>query len=75
MSQIIKLEASGNATRWQGYVAREGFGITRIKNHIRAAKPVNGKSSQTHRGLWFVSIPDLSGLPVTGQVLCVCVLF
>jgi hypothetical protein len=43
-SQIIKPDANGKATRWQGYVAREGFGITRIKNHIRANSPEIGNS-------------------------------
>jgi hypothetical protein len=41
-SQIMKLDANGNATRWQGYAAREGFGITRIKNQIKANSPVTG---------------------------------
>jgi hypothetical protein len=42
-SQIIKPDARGKATRWQGYVAREGFGKTRTRNHISATNPVSGK--------------------------------
>jgi hypothetical protein len=46
---MIKPDARGKATRWQGYVAREGFGKTRIRNHIRATNPVNGKSQINQR--------------------------
>jgi len=67
-SQTIKPDANGNATRWQGYVAREGFGITRIKNQIRAARPVNGNSHQMSRCLRFGGI----NLPVFGQILFFC---
>jgi hypothetical protein len=35
-------DASRNATRWHGYPAREGFGITRIKNHISDISPAMG---------------------------------
>jgi hypothetical protein len=40
ISHIIKPDAKGNATRWQGYVARDGFGITRIRNHRSARNPI-----------------------------------
>jgi hypothetical protein len=40
ISQMMKPEANGNATRWQGYVALDGFGITLTKNHISAKNPV-----------------------------------
>jgi hypothetical protein len=47
--QIMKPEASGNATRWQGYVAREGFGITLIRNHMRANRPAIEGTKNSHR--------------------------
>jgi hypothetical protein len=46
---IIKPDANGNATRWQGYVARDGFGITRIRNHISAASPLIGNNQINQR--------------------------
>ncbi|MBN2020776.1 MAG: hypothetical protein JW749_11205 [Sedimentisphaerales bacterium] len=48
ISQTIKPDASGNATRWQGYIARDGFGITLIRNHISASSPVIGHSHISH---------------------------
>jgi hypothetical protein len=39
-----KLDAMGNATFWQGYSARLGLGMTRIKNHRVASKPDKGKN-------------------------------
>jgi hypothetical protein len=50
-SQTIKPEANGNATRWHGYVARDGFGITRIKNHISAKTPPMGNTQRIQRRL------------------------
>ena len=44
VSHRIKPAATGNATRWQGYAALLGFGITRIRNHTRDKKPNSGKS-------------------------------
>ena len=38
----MKLDAIGNAILWQGYVARLGLGMTRIRNQIVANKPVIG---------------------------------
>jgi hypothetical protein len=52
-SQTTKPEANGKATLWQGYVARDGFGITRIKNQIRANNPVIGNSHLSQRNLLF----------------------
>ena len=84
---MIKPDASGNATRWQGYVAREGLGITRTKNQINAANPVNGNSHQacpertclersrkSRRGQRNPR-PDLMGLPVLGQNIDSSLLF
>jgi hypothetical protein len=45
---MIKPEANGNATRWQGYVARDGFGITLMRNHISARSPVIEESQNSH---------------------------
>jgi hypothetical protein len=44
----MKPEANGNATRWQGYVARDGFGITLMRNHISARSPVIEESQNSH---------------------------
>ena len=41
-SQTTRLEASGKATCWQGYIARLGFGITRNRNQARAASDISG---------------------------------
>jgi len=38
----------GKAARWQGYAIRDGFGMTLIKNHIKAASPVSGKKILNH---------------------------
>jgi hypothetical protein len=48
----MKLDATGNAILWQGYVARLGLGMTRIRNQIVANNPVRGHShlSQARRG-------------------------
>ena len=62
-NQTIKPDASGNATRWHGYVAREGFGITRIKNQIRANSPVIGNNHFSQQNLLLCSM----GLSVLGQ--------
>jgi hypothetical protein len=35
----------GNAARWHGYVARLGFGTTRIRNQINAPSPMRGKKN------------------------------
>jgi len=36
--------ASGAAIRWQGYVAREGFGRTRMRNQSSDNSPAMGNS-------------------------------
>jgi len=41
-SHATKPEANGKATRWHGYTAREGFGNTRIRNHISDNNPTIG---------------------------------
>jgi hypothetical protein len=56
----MKPEANGNATRWQGYAARDGFGITLMRNHISAANPVIEGSQNNQR---FFTGPAASGLP------------
>ena len=48
-SQIAKPDANGKAARWHGYVAREGFGITRNKNHSSAKNPPIGNSHFSQR--------------------------
>ena len=40
--------ARGPATCWHGYAALLGFGITRTRNHISAARPVRGKMICIH---------------------------
>jgi hypothetical protein len=45
----MKPDANGNATRWQGYAARDGFGITLMRNHISAANPVIEGSQNSQR--------------------------
>jgi len=42
ISQAMNPDASGKAARWHGYVAREGFGITRTKNHVSDISPAMG---------------------------------
>jgi len=70
-SQIIKPDANGKATRWQGYVAREGLGITRTRNQTSAAKPVRGNNHQSH-----LCLPvDGMTLPVLEQRLIWCLFF
>ena len=62
-SQTTKPLASGAATRWQGYVAREGFGITRIRNQISDNIPAMGN---THINQQYFLL-CLRYLPVFGQ--------
>jgi len=45
---MIKPDANGNATRWQGYVARDGFGITLMRNQTSARSPVIGRNQNSH---------------------------
>jgi hypothetical protein len=57
----MKPDANGNATRWQGYVARDGFGITLMRNHISAANPViegNQNNQLCFAGLAVLGQPD-----------------
>jgi hypothetical protein len=44
----MKPEANGNATRWQGYAARDGFGITLMRNQTSAANPAIEGSQNSH---------------------------
>jgi hypothetical protein len=59
----MKPPASGVTTRWQGYVDREGFGTTRIKNHISEKSPTMGNTHINQR--YFVLCPRY--FPVLGQ--------
>ena len=45
INQITNDEAIGNAIRWQGYVARDGLGITLIINQMHDTIPINKKTS------------------------------
>ena len=66
-SQIKKPLAKGATKRWQGYVALEGFGITRIKNQISEKSPMMGNTHISHGYfLWLII-----GLPVFGHLVCV----
>jgi len=56
--QIIKPDANGNATRWQGYDALDGFGITLMRNHISAANPVIEGSQNNQRLFAGLELPD-----------------
>ena len=47
ISQTTNPDASGIAIRWQGYVAREGLGITRIRNQASDASPAIGSSQNS----------------------------
>jgi hypothetical protein len=40
---MIKADMNGAAVRMQGYVARLGFGMTRIKNQMVEARPISIK--------------------------------
>ena len=46
-SQATNPDASGMAIRWHGYIAREGLGITRIKNQTREISPTIGSSQNS----------------------------
>src|SRR6478736_3030736 len=61
--QAIKLLAIGKATRWQGYEARLGLGITRTRNHTNEHSPVTEKSHTLQPAA--ASRPRTR--PVTGQ--------
>jgi hypothetical protein len=41
--------ATGAATRWHGYSARDGFGMTLTKYQINAASPMTGNSHLAQR--------------------------
>jgi hypothetical protein len=60
--QITNPPASGAATRWHGYSAREGFGTTRMRNHSSENNPANGNIHISQR-----YFPRLMQLPVFGQ--------
>jgi hypothetical protein len=68
---VTKLEANGNANRWQGYVARDGFGTTRIKNQTSDTRPAMGNIHFNQR--YFLLRP--SDLPALGQAGWLCFLF
>jgi hypothetical protein len=55
---MTKPEANGNATRWHGYAARDGFGITLMRNHIRANSPAMEGSQNSQRLLPVAEFPD-----------------
>jgi hypothetical protein len=40
---MIKADMNGAAVRMQGYAARLGFGMTRIKNQMVEARPISIK--------------------------------
>jgi hypothetical protein len=63
---MTKALAKGAAIRWQGYVARLGFGMTLSRNQTRANKPVTGsnKVGQLRCETW-------NCLPVLGQILTI----
>jgi hypothetical protein len=41
----MKADMNGAAVRMQGYVARLGFGMTRIKNQMVEARPISIKKN------------------------------
>jgi len=43
--KMIKADMKGAAARMQGYKARLGFGMTRIKNQVVEARPKSIKKS------------------------------
>jgi hypothetical protein len=47
-SHTTKAEAIGKATCMQGYVARLGLGMTRIRNQRRERRPMRGSSILVH---------------------------
>jgi hypothetical protein len=51
VSQIINPLAKGAATRWHGYAAREGFGITRIRNQTSENNPAIGNNQTSQWNL------------------------
>jgi len=55
----------GKATLWHGYVALLGFGITRIRNHMRDIKPINGNIHFTQE--YFLL--ETMSLPVFGHTV------
>jgi hypothetical protein len=60
---MTKPLASGAATRWHGYIAREGFGSTRIKNQISDNRPTMGHTHISQE--YFLLRPGYS--PVFGH--------
>ena len=56
----MKPVAIGKAARWQGYVARLGFGITRTRNQASAKAPPIGKYQRDDR--------HVAGLRVDGSL-------
>ena len=65
VNQITNPDASGKATLWHGYVARLGFGITRIRNHISDISPIMGSIHLTQ--VYFLL--EMMTLLVLGQIL------
>jgi hypothetical protein len=53
---VINPEANGNANRWHGYVARDGFGTTRIKNQTSDTSPAMGNIHFNQRYLRTLSL-------------------
>ncbi len=65
VSQMTNPDASGKATLWQGYVARLGFGITRIRNQISDIRPMKGSIHL----IQVCFLLEIMALPVFGQIL------
>ena len=71
VNQMTNPDASGKATFWQGYVARLGFGITRIRNQISDIRPMKGNIHLIQ--VYFLL--EMMTLPVFGQILKAVALF
>jgi hypothetical protein len=68
--QTTNPPASGAATRWHGYSAREGFGTTRMRNHSRENNPANGNIHISQRYfLRLMQSPVLGQSPPAGSAL------
>jgi hypothetical protein len=62
-NQTTNVEAIGNATRMQGYVARLGLGMTLIKNQISENSPNTGNSIFDHLGAVCLVVSLFSIIP------------
>jgi hypothetical protein len=68
VSHTMNPLAMGAAKRWQGYVARDGLGMTRTKNHSNDAIPTKGTTQGSQRRLHVT----LMERPVFGQTIAMC---